>query len=235
VWEFNTSNSSLSHRAAFADAANDYGTSILDESGALLVTDSADAFLMCGAGATDTGLYVMKDTPSQGWFVTPELNSDTIQSAYNKITHKATTLGAGETINTLYRTRKRETIRGTANWISATEFVTTDDWSGVVVGDLVRVNTGYGTGDWGSITAITTSATTYTVTLNRSIGLAAATSKVYSDNFKLIDAEMTTTDGEFKTVGVGDVNPWVQFMVILKGEIEYRSFDSKDNAKTTRS
>jgi len=235
VWEFNTSNSSLSHRAALADTANDYGASILDESGALLVTDNADAFLMCGAGATDTGLYVMKDTPSQGWFVTPELNSDTIQSAYNKITHKATTLGVGETINTLYRTRKRETIRGTANWVSATEFVTTDDWSGVVVGDLVRVNTGYGTGDWGSITAITTSATTYTVTLNRSIGLADATSKVYSDNFKLISAEMTTAGGEFKTVGVGDVNPWVQFMVILKGEIEYRSFDSKDNAKTTRS
>ena len=235
VWEFNTSNNSLSHRAALADTANDYGTAILHESGALLVTDSADAFLICGAGATDTGLYVMKDTPSQGWFVTPELNSDTIQSAYNKINHKATTLGAGETINTLYRTRKRETVRGTANWLSATEFVTTDNWSGVVIGDLVRVNTGYATGDWGSITAIIPSAATFRVTLNRSIGLAAATSLVYSDNFKLIDAEMTTADGEFKTVGVGDVNAWVQFMVILKGKIEYRSFDSKDNAKTTRS
>jgi len=143
---------------------------------------------MCGAGASDTGLYVMKDTASQGWFVTPELNSDTIQSIYEKVTHKATTLGAGETINTLYRTRKRATIYGTANWISTTEFVTTDDWSGVVVGDLVRVNTGYATGEWATVTIIATSATTYTITLDRAIGLNASTSKVYSDNFKLITA-----------------------------------------------
>jgi len=235
VWEFNTSNSSLSHRAALADLSTDYGSSTLDESGALLVTDSSDAFLMCGAGASDTGLYVMKDTASQGWFVTPELNSDTIQSIYEKVTHKATTLGAGETINTLYRTRKRATIYGTANWISTTEFVTTDDWSGVVVGDLVRVNTGYATGEWATVTIIATSATTYTITLDRAIGLNASTSKVYSDNFKLITGgEMTSDDGEWKRIGVDEANPWIQYMVIFKGAIEYRSFDSKDNAKTTR-
>jgi len=235
IWEFNISTSSLSHRSGFTDSNTDYGAGVLNESGALLVLANSDAFLLSGGGITDTGLYVMKDTPSQGWFVTPELNSDTIQSAYNKITHKATTLGAGETINTLYRTRKRATVYGEALWTASDIFVTTDDWSLVEVGDLVRVNTGYAVGEWAMISAISSSPTTYTITLNRAIGLISQTSQLYSDNFKLIDAEMTTEDGEFKTVGVGDVNPWVQFMVILKGEIEYRSFDSKDNAKTTRS
>jgi len=45
---------------------------------------------------------------------------------------------------------------------------------------------------------------------------------------------MTSDDGEWKRIGVDEANPWIQYMVIFKGAIEYRSFDSKDNAKTTR-
>jgi hypothetical protein len=237
IWELNHATGVLSHRHAFADSATDYGAAVLDRSGPLLVVDNEYTFILAGANSSPTdapGLYATTNETNQAWFVTPEIGSGTIQDSYQRVIHMAKTLGATDSINTLYRTRKRDTVRFTGNWLNTTTLTSTADLSDVQAGELVRISHGYAAGEWAAIESIQASALTYTVTLNRAIGLAGQTSYVYSDNFKLIDSPYTVADGEYKAVGVGAVNPWIQYMVVMKGPIEYRRFESIEGAKTQR-
>lgn len=237
VWEFSHTTGALTHRHAFADAATDYGAGVLDRSGPLLIVDNEDTFLLAAANSVagqEPGLYGTTNTTNQAWFVTPEIGSGTIQDSFQRVIHMAKTLGATDTIHTLYRTRKRDTVRFTANWLDTTRFTTTDTVTTIAEGDLIRISHGYAAGEWAVVTAKAASALTTTVTLNRAIGVASQTSYVYSDNFQLIDSVYTLTDGEYKAVGVTQVNPWIQYMVILKGPIEYRRFESIEGAKTQR-
>jgi hypothetical protein len=237
VWELDHSTGILNHRHALADSATDYGASSLDSSGPLLIADTQNTFLLVGvnsAPTNDTGVYATTSETNQGWFITPEIGSGTIQDSYQRVIHMAKTLGATDSINTLYRTRKRDTVRFTGNWLNSTTLTSTADLSSVQQGELIRISHGYASGEWAVIESIETSALTYTLTLNRAIGLAGQTSYVYSDNFQLIDNPYTLADGEYKAVGVGEVNPWIQYMVILKGPIEYRRFESIEGAKTQR-
>jgi hypothetical protein len=237
VWEFDHTTGVLSHRHAFADSSTDYGTAVLDRCGPLLIVDNEDTFLLAAANSFNSqepGLYATTDNTNQAWFVTPEIGSGTIQDSYQRVIHMAKTLGATDSIHTLYRTRKRDTVRFTINWMTSTSFTTTNDLSTVVSGDLIRISHGYAAGEWATVSSIQASALTYTVTINRAVGTAAQTSYAYSDNFKLIEGSYATADGEYKSVGVGEVNPWIQYMVILKGPIEYRRFESIEGAKTQR-
>lgn len=235
VWEFDHSTGVLSHRHGFAESATDYGTDELQRSGPILIVDISDTFLMAGIETgNDIGLYITTTGTNQSWFITPEIASGTIQDSFQRVVHKAKTLGANDTIHTLYRTTKRDTVYLTANWLDATRFTTTDTVTSVAVGDLVRISHGYAAGEWATVTAKDSSAATTTFTVNRAIGSAGQSSNAYSDNFKLIDATYTAADGEYKAVGVGAVNPWIQYMVVMKGAVEYRAFDSIEGAKTQR-
>lgn len=245
VWEFNHNTNVLNHRFGFASESTDYGYSSMDNSGALLVVDNQRTFLMAGAetGGTYPELFTTSPTTNQSWFVTPEITADTVSEAYDAIYHKVKTLADGESIYTLYRTTKRDTVYGTANWTQANQFTTTSDWSNVAIGDLVRVSHDYAAGEWAIVTNKTSSSSTTSITVNRDIGAEGESSGVYSDNFKLVgfDTETLTfdedhnvytdADGEMKQLGVGAVNGWIQFMVVMKGQIEYRQFISKGNAK----
>jgi hypothetical protein len=122
-------------------------------------------------------------------------------------------------------------VYGTANWTSTTTFVTTEDWSNVAVGDLIRVSHGYASGDYANVTAIESSSTTYTVTVDRAIGANTETSYVYSDNFQKEPTTYTSVDGEYKKMGGYGTNPWIQFMVILKGNVTYNQFICEGNSK----
>lgn len=234
VWEYNHKTGVLNHRFAFAEESTDYGNSAVRKPGALMILDNQYTFLMAGATCeTDIGVFMTQAQNNLSYFVTPEIMSGTVQDAYEAVYHKAKTLAAGEYISTLYRTSKRDTIYGTANWITNDTFTTTDDWSGVAVGDLVRVSHGYATGDYAFVESIESSSTpVYEITVSRSIGTAGQTSHVYSDNFKLISDIYTSDDGEYKKVGVGETSPWIQYMVIMYGQIEYRQFINKGNSKT---
>lgn len=237
VWEFDHTTNQLTHRFAFAHATTDYGTSRQTFSYPILVVDNQYTFLMAGGHdlvdeTSSENLYMTDSSVvNQGWFVTPEITSQSVTDAYESVYHKAKTMADGEEIVMQYRTSKRDTVYGTANWISTTTFVTTSDWSNVAVGDLIRVSHGYASGDYANVTEINSSSTTYTITVDRAIGANTETSYVYSDNFKKDSTTYTSADGEFKRMGGYGTNPWIQFMVILKGDIEYRQFISKANSK----
>jgi hypothetical protein len=234
VWEFNYKTGQLNHRFAFAHQTNDYGESKGSFSYPLLIINSQYSFLIAGGydNATSTdNVYMTTDAVNQGWFVTPEIMSQSVADAYESVYQKAKTMTSGEEIVLQYRTSKRDTAYGTANWTSTDTFVTTDDWSSVSVGDLVRVSHGYAAGDYANVTEINASTATCTVTVDREIGANTETSYVYSDNFQKDPTTYTQDDGEWKRMGGYGTNPWIQFMVILNGDIEYRQFICKGNSK----
>jgi hypothetical protein len=245
VWSFNHKTHQLTHQFAPNTGTDGYGISMTEFAYPLLVVNNQHTFLMTGVQDVtgEEHVCMTTDATSQGWFVTAEIESETIEDAYESIYHKAKTLASGDSIHTLYRTSKRDTVYGDATWTATDTFTLTDDWSGVAVGELVRVSSEYGSGEWAIVTAISFSSPTYTVTVSRDIGSISATSRVYSDNFKQIGRDPDTlsyndnvtyveANGEYKKIGVDEVSPWIQFMVILKGDIEYRQFISKGNAKT---
>lgn len=237
IWEFNMKTGVLNHRFSFAHQSADYGDLVQDFAYPLLVVDNDYTFLIAG-GYDDTNsrdnVYMTTDETPQGWFVTPEITSGTIQDAYESVYHKAKTLSSGEEIVTQYRTTKRDTVKAEINWASDTTGVTTDDFSNAEVGDLVRVVSGRGAGDYANITNIDTSATTYTITVDKAIGSSGTSSRVYCDNFRKDSGVYTSVDGEVKRVGGYGTNPWIQFAVFLKGDIEYRQFISEGKSKSEK-
>lgn len=234
IWEFNYKTQQLNHRFAFANSTNQYSSSKGHFAYPILVVDNEYTFIMAGGydpTGNDDNVYMTTDGTPQGYFVTGEIMSQTVTDVYSNVYQKAKTLASGEEIILQYRTSKRDTVYGTANWTSTTKFVTTDDWSTVAVGDLVRVSHGYAAGDYANVVSIETSSTTYTITVDRAIGANTETSYVFSDNFKKDPTTYTSEDGEYKQYGDYGTNPWIQFMVIMKGNIEYRQFISKGNSK----
>lgn len=234
IWEYNMKTGVLNHRFAFAHQSNDYGDMIQTFAYPLLIVDNDYTFLIAGGfdsvNSRDNVYMTTSDTP-QGWFITPEITSDTVTDAYEALYHKAQTLRSGEEIVTQYRTSKRDTIKSTINWMTATTFTTTDDWSNVQEGELIRIVSGRAAGDYANITEITSSASTYTVTVDKAIGATGVSSNVYCDNFKKDTKTYTSEDGEWAKLGGYGTNPWIQFAIFLKGDIEYRQLIVKGTAK----
>jgi hypothetical protein len=236
VWELNNTTGSLSHKFAAVDGATDVGADVLTRSGPLLIVDNEYTFALAGlevSGTNDIGMYSVTNTFGTSYFVTPEVLSSVETDSFLRVIHKACIKNDG-VIYTLYRSTKRDTARGTINWTGTTTFTTTDDWSGVVEGDLVRISHGYGAGQWAMIESIEHSSTVYTVTVSKAIGLNTEISYAYSDNFNLAQDTYVASDGESKRVGLDVQAPWIQIMVILEGNIEYRMFDLVDTPKSNR-
>ena len=236
VWEFDHTTSQLIHRFSPSDTLNQYGiSSYQNQTYPILIVDNSFTFMIVGAYNKDTEENVIymtdRDAVNQGYFVTPEITSQSVTDAYEAVYHKAKTLASGEEIVMQYRTSKRDTVYGTANWTSTTTFTSLSDLSEIAVGDLIRVSHGYAAGDYCNVVSIEKAALTYTVTVDREIGAVGEISYVYSDNFKKEPTTYTSADGEYKKMGGYGTNPWIQFMVILKGDIEYRQFISHSNAK----
>lgn len=237
IWEFNMKTGVLNHRFSFAHQTGDAGDLVQSFAYPLLVVDNDYTFLMAGGfdavNSRDNIYMTTSDTP-RGWFITPEITSGTITDAYEAIYHKAKTLADGDEIVTMYRTSKRDTIRGTINWTGTNTCTSTDDFSNAEVGDLIRVVSGTGAGRYANITAISASTATYSITLDNAIGTNGTTSDIYCDNFKRDPEAYTRADGEYKQQGGYGTNPWIQFAVFLTGAIEYRQFTVKGNDKNNR-
>jgi len=235
VWEYNYVTGQLTHRFAFAHTDESFGSSSSAFAYPLLIVDNQYTFLMAGAAnqtaTTTDNVFMTTSATPQGYFVTKEIQTGTVEAAYESIYHKAKTMADGESIVSQYRTSKRDTVYGTLNWIDETTATTTDDFATVQDGELIRVSHGYAGGDYANITSITKSTNTYTIKVDRSIGATGETSYVFSDNFLRVADTYTQEDGEVKRHGGFGTNPWCQFMVIMKGDIEYRQFISKDNSK----
>ena len=247
VWTFDHTTNELVHYASYSDTNAVNGSFYAENSAPLLILDSSEAeVLVAGSptfasGLTNAGLYTFGTEYANGMFVTSEITSETVKEAYEAVYHKATLYDNAE-IYTLYRTTKRDTLRWEANWTSANTFVTTANLSELAVGDLVLVSSEYASGAWSVVKSIQSSATTYTVELLHDVGATGETSQMFSDNFKLIGFDtdtlvydtqntFTSADGELKALSPNITAPWIQYMVIMEGRVEYRQFIAHGTAK----
>jgi len=233
VWEFNTETLQLTHLAPLqSDTSNGFHRNV--NSGPILVTNNQyTRFITTGnVGTEKANLYL--DDPSTtpfGYIITKEINSQTIQDAWEKLAVKHNDLVSGENIAIKYRTNK---VRGypkysEANWTSSTTFVVTNDVSMVSVGDEVEVIDGYGAGKLAHVTSIGESVTTNTITVDTAIGQNTETNQVRFQNWKLATAEDLT---DTHTVGTNSVSNWVQFKIVMTGWIEVRQIFNKGTSKT---
>jgi len=234
VWEFNTETLQLTHLAPLQADTDSQGFHRQQRSGPILVTRNQYTRFLTAGRTVSTQTDILADDPSTtpfGYIITKEINSQTIQDAWEKLAIKHNDLIDGESIAIKYRTNK---VRGypkysEANWTSSTTFVVTNDASMVSAGDEVEVIDGYGAGKLAHITSIEASTSTYTVTVDTAIGQSAESNQVRFQNWKLATAEELT---DTHTIGTDKVSNWVQFKIAMTGWVEIRQIFNKGTAKT---
>lgn len=237
IWEYNLKTGNLTHRFAPADSTDQIGQTKLPACGPIYSDPGQEAFLLAGGGSvahTDSGLFAVAETDSNGYFVTPEISSGGVKDYFNKLTIKAKTPASGEKIVFKYRTSTNTNYPqyNGITWTGATTFTTTDtSFTNVSVGDEIEVVDGYGAGKLAHVTNISYSNPTYTVTIDESIGSNTETSDVRVDNWTKLTTEYDDTSGEYKEIAVGVSAPWIQFKVSLIGSIELRSVVLSSNVK----
>lgn len=231
IWEFDAETGQLTHKYAYADDSSYAGTSLLTRVGHLLIPNN-DFTMVLAVAMTSQGqksaLFGNSNDNPQAHFVTIEIESDTVQDAYESIYQKAKTLANDERIELKFRTTKQDKVFANCSYLNASTINTTDTVTGVEVGDEV---TDTYTGLIAHITDINTSDTVTSFTLDRDLGTAGDTHLMEFQNFKKNDENYTATDGELRRDGDFGVNPWIQFKVVMYGDVEYRQFLAKSNSK----
>lgn len=110
-------------------------------------------------------------------------------------------------------------------WASATTITSVsgsqdeDEWADLEVGDELNIVDGPGRGYTTHITAISVNGTTYTITVDESIGTTAKAVSFYADKFRKIqEYGNSRTIGEFVHAELGAVKSgWIQLKVELRG------------------
>lgn len=242
IWEFNRITGQLHHRFAFADTDTDKGATETDgsNSGPIFIIDNEYGLLFAAgendASGSTSGMYA--DIGSQyGYFKTVEINSDTIQDAYERVYAKAKTMADGESIELKYRTRKLDSVFCDGAMLGTTQFNTTDDISAITADENGTYNwevTDIHSGRFAQVTNVVKNASTYEVFVDTPIGTDGDTNRFEFQNWTDSTETYTSDDGEVKSWGEFGVNPWIQFKAILNGAIELRQFMSKGNSKQER-
>ena len=228
VWEYNSDTRQLHHRFTFANAATNNGSELHNFTGPLMIVDSPYTFLMAGAEINNTTAGLFMETNSKyGHFITPEILSGVVQDSYKNLFIKATNNG---TINVKYRTTKKADQFATVTLANANTINTTDTIS-VSVGDEVTIIDGALHGAVAHVTAVNSSATVTSLTLDTEIGTAAQTGTARITNFHKF-AKQYDEAKEYDQWGSDEVNPWIQYKVEMLGELEIRDLISDGQAKT---
>lgn len=239
VWEYNSETGVLNHRYSLTLDDTSRGFQKQITSGPILVTNNQFTRILTAGRVADSQTDIFAEDAASapyGYFITPEIESEVTQDAYEKVLLKVRTMGAGERVVLKWRTSKKASYPQYNDivWLNATQFTTTDEsFANASEGDEVEIVEGYKAGYLAHITAIEAGSTTYTVTIDAELGTLNETSGVRLENWTRSkqEADYGQEDGEFKEIGVGKVNPWVQYKVVLEGNIELREFRSKGNAK----
>jgi hypothetical protein len=185
-----------------------------------------------------------EDSTNSGYFVTKEYESNSVQDTYEEVIVKAL-LGQDDEIVVKYRMRNDvllPIIAERVTWLDEYTCNTTQDLSYLETRfnaseenrDEVEIFLGQGAGNLAHITNITSSATVYSVTIDKALGVAGEMSDVIVDNWSLVPKEMTKTDGEYLRFGIGKTGTWAQFKVGISGKAGYpevRQFLVKTNNK----
>lgn len=234
VWEFNTETGQLLHLAPLQADTDTQGFHRQQRSGPILVTNNQYTRFLTTGRVVSTRTDILAEDPSTapfGYLVTKEINSNTVQDAWEKLAIRHNELADGESITVKYRTNKvREYPKySEVNWTNSTTFVATNDCSMVEVGHEVEVIDGYGAGKIATVTEVQASSTTYTVTVDTEIGQSAESNQVRFQNWKAFNMEDLT---DTQVGGTDEQSNWVQFKIILNGWIEIRQIFNKGTAKT---
>jgi len=239
VWEYNSLTQQMHHRFAFVDVDANNGAletnngligpiSILDNEYALLLAAAQQE----GFSGSQAGMFA--DIGSQyGWFKTIEIESGSVDDAFEAVYAKAKTMAVGESVVVKYRTVKKDSVFATGALADGTTFNTTDDLSAITAnadGDYDWELTDIHTGRVAQVVSITQSTSTYSVTLDQSIGSTAQVRAEFQ-NWTQSSTSYLPADGEMKQMGGFGINPWVQLKVYLNGAIEMRQLMVKSNTK----
>lgn len=238
LWVLNFKTLSLTHLGS-QDNESTFGNS----TPLLLINDPNTRILMAGslrrAGSEyPEGIWIedLETTSTNtGYIVTKEFESNSVADTFNRIYIKAL-LGQDDEIMVKYRMKNDVLmpviVGGTGAteevvWLDEYTFNTTEDLSYIQTRfeadefDEVEITLGQGAGEVAHITNVTSSATVYTVTIDRPLGLAGETSEVVIDNWKLVPETMTEENNEYISFGIGEVGTWGQFKIVLSGKAGY--------------
>ena len=241
VWEYNSLTQQMHHRFAFVDVDTNNGALETNDAliGPITILDNEYALLLAGAqqatstGAGQSGMFA--DIGSQyGWFKTIEIESGSVDDAFEAVYAKAKTMADGESVVVKYRTVKKDSVFATGALANGTTFNTTDDLSAITAnadGEYDWELTDIHTGRVAQVLAITQSTSTYSVTLDQSIGSASTQVRAEFQNWTQSSTSYLPEDGEIKQLGGFGINPWVQLKVYLDGAIEMRQLMVKSNTK----
>ena len=228
VYEYNTLTGQLHHRYSFGKSK------LLDFTGPILITETPYTFLLAGAEINDTtaGLYA-EGSSSYGYITTVEIDSGTVQDAWEAQYIKAKTLTGSDNIELKYRLTKKDKQFFTFTLADANTLNTTDTVS-IELGDEITIIDNTGVGNVGHVTNIDTGAVVTSITVDTVMGTAGDTGIAETINFKKYTDTYTSEDYEYKKYGLDETSPWVQFKIVFNGEVEMREFISKGTAKTGR-
>lgn len=232
VWEYNRDLNTLNHRFAFCETATDYGEKEGSGSGPLLVIDNQYTLLLAGGKTVshNSGVFAENSAMNLGYFVTSEIESDSVADAFESVYLKAKTLQNDQTIALKYRTTKQDRQLFDGTFADSTTLNTTDDII-VAVGDEVSIINGTNSSYIAHVIAVTQTVGTISMTLDSAIGTTGETVRAEANNWQLHPTTYTPADGEYKRFGLSATAPWIQYKVVLNGNIEFRQLLSKSNNK----
>lgn len=237
VWVLNMETFSLTHRYSLTDASTDYGSSKVGRSAPVLITNTPETRVMVGGEVnSQQGVWMEGDDTAQSYIVTSRHEAQSVTEAFESLMVKSDTLDSTSSILTKYKDVTLPDfpykVNGTT-WLNETQFTTTDDLTGVQVGDEVQILSGYRAGYLANITAIK-GTITKTVTIDESIGLLNEISNVQIERFVKISDVTDSADGEYKKHGAGETSTARVYKVVINGQATIREITSKGNAKNER-
>lgn len=206
----------------------DYGQRRVAEGGAIyykrpaVPTAAGNGTLLAGArvytNSTTTRFGVFTNdtldtTPKLGSFITSWFQSDAVSDTWQKAYGMYKDfLTAGNKIVVKYRTREVTPVVATCAWLNSTQFNTTTDVSDFQVGDEVTIIEGEGAGTPLTITAISSSSSTYSITVEENPTSADAAFTGLFRNYRKIGS-MNKEQLEMLTISKDNVSPRCQFKV----------------------
>lgn len=234
VWEFDTETRVLNHRYAFKYDTTQKGFHRLQKSAPILVLDNQYTRIITGGRLISTRTDIFMENPDQvptGYIITSEIDSGTVQDAWEHLALKIESLAEGESIEVKYRTSKVKGYPAYASgaFANASIFNTTDDLSMVSVGDEIELVDGTHAGQMAHVASISKSSSTYTVVLDTAIAAIGVTCYARFQNWKKATIEDL---GQIIKLGVSEVSTWVQFKIVMTGNIEMRGLINKGTAKS---
>lgn len=234
VWEFDIETRVLNHRYALKYDSDQVGFHRLQTSAPILVLNNQYTRILTSGRLSSGRTDIFVENPDQvptSYFITSEIDSKNVEDAWANLVLKSEELQAGESIEIKYRTSKNPDyplyVSGT--FAGANTFNTLEDLAAVEVGDEIELVDGAYAGQMAHVVSKENAGLVTVVTLDRDIAEAGTTCYARFQNWKLATIE---DEEQYQKLGLSESTTWVQFKVVLVGNIEVRTFTNRGNSKS---